>query len=140
MNKHKSFSNVLPFLFSSTPFAAFVHRLFINLVLLLQCLLSPFSFLLLSDSICLRFVCIGQYNDDSLRSRRFTHQKQQPQQQQQQHEHRAPSHGVGSDEDDNESSSLFRTKYEYTPLKDYAAMKNGVRVTSETSSNGLQSK
>lgn len=133
-------------LFKCSSFAAFVHRLFINLVLLLQCLISSLFlslFLRLSDSICLRFVCIGQYSDDSHRSRRTPHLQQHEHHlyhQPHPHHHHSSSNGLASDDDDNESSTMFQANYEYTPLKDYAATKNGVRVTSETSSNGFQSK
>jgi hypothetical protein len=34
---------------------------------------------------------------------------------------------------------MFQANYQYTPLKEYAAMKN-IRTTNETNTNGYQSK
>ena len=140
MNQYKSFSNVLPsrhLYTSSLSISCFCYS--VSFLLFLS------FFLRLSDSICLRFVCIGQYSDDSHRSRRTPHPQQHEhhlyhQPQPHHHHHHSSSNGLASDEDDNESSTMFQANYEYTPLKDYAATKNGVRGTGETSSNGLQSK
>jgi len=66
---------------------------------------------------------IGQFIDDSTAIRRI-----QPQQ----HRNIHP-------DDENISIGAFQANYQYTPLKEYAAMKNG-RTTNDTSTNGYQSK
>ena len=110
---------------------------FINFVLLLQCLISlsfssSSSFRILSVRICLNNVCIGQSTDDSYTTR----------QAQQQSSH---SNGINSD-DERESSNMFQANYQYTPLKEYAAMRTITTVTSPTNgtvetpvSNGYRS-
>jgi hypothetical protein len=66
---------------------------------------------------------IGQFNDDSTTIRRI---------QQQQHRN------IHTD-DENISIGGFQANYQYTPLKEYAAMKNG-RTPNDINTNGYQSK
>jgi hypothetical protein len=71
------------------------------------------------------FVCIGQYDNDS----RTTRQIQQQQQ-----------NGIETDdENENDRTTMFQANYQYTPLKEYAAMR-GSRTTNDNNSNDYQSK
>jgi hypothetical protein len=71
------------------------------------------------------FVCIGQYNDDSRATQRIQQQQQQ--------------NGIESDDEDDDRSTMFQADYEYTPLKEYAAMRNN-RTTNDNNTNSYQSK
>lgn len=72
------------------------------------------------------FVCIGQYSDDNRTTRNIQYQQQQQQS------------GIESDEED-DRSPMFQANYQYTPLKDYAAITRS-RSTSDNNSNNYQSK
>jgi len=74
------------------------------------------------------FVCIGQYNDDGRATQRIQQQQQQ-------------QNGIESDDedDDNDRSTMFQADYEYTPLKEYAAMRNN-RTTNDNNTNSYPSK
>jgi hypothetical protein len=112
MNKYKSFLTVLfPF---SSPSLAYVDIVFINLVLLLLCL----SY----HSVFVFCVYTGQSTDDNKTTRRH----------QQQH------NGIES-EDENATAGMFQANYQYTPLKEYAAMRSG-RTTNDNTTNGYRSK
>ena len=90
-------------------------------MLLLQCLISyQLAF------VVFFFVCIGQYNDDSRTTRRIQQQQQ---------------NGIDSDEeiDENDRSAMFQANYQYTPLKDYAAMRTN-RTNSDKKTNSYPSK
>jgi hypothetical protein len=82
------------------------------------------SHFFLSVSICFFFVCIGQYNDDSRTPPRIQQEQQ--------------SNGIESD-DENDRSNMFQANYQYTPLKEYAALRNS-RTTNDNNSNNYQSK
>ncbi len=71
------------------------------------------------------FVCIGQYNDDSRATQRIQQQQQQ--------------NGIESDDEDDDRSTMFQADYEYTPLKEYAAMRNN-RTTNDNNTNSYPSK
>jgi hypothetical protein len=86
-------------------------------VLLLQCLIFSYQLAFVF------FVCIGQYNDDSRTPQRIQQQQ---------------SNGIESD-DENDRSNMFQADYEYTPLKEYAALRSS-RTTSDNNSNNYQSK
>jgi hypothetical protein len=118
-NKHKSFLNVLLFLFF---FFVFIYDIYTHTLYQSRAsvTLSHFSYQL----AFVFFVCIGQYNDDSQTARRI---------QQQQHQN-----GIESDEE-NDSSAMFQANYQYTPLKEYAAMRNG-RTSDDNNMNGYQRK
>jgi hypothetical protein len=77
-----------------------------------------YSFLL-SFSNCL-YIYIGQYTDDNI-IRRIEQQN-----------------GIETD-DGNITTEMFQANYQYTPLKEYAAMKND-RTTTDTNTNGYRSK
>lgn len=81
-----------------------MHMLFINLLFFYSNVaLSyqlPFAFFFFS------FVCIGQYSDDNRIIRRIEQEN-----------------GIESDEE-TERRTMFQANYQYTPLKDYAAMRN----------------
>src|SRR5437764_1064749 len=76
------------------------------------------SFLFYYTSI----VFLGQYTDDSKTIHRIQQQT-----------------GLESD-DEHTTSGMFQANYQYTPLKEYAAMKSGRTTTNDTNTNGYQSK
>ncbi len=78
------------------------------------------SLLLLSHCLDIN-IYIGQYTDDSKAIRRIQQQS-----------------GLETDEE-NTTAGMFQADYQYTPLKEYAATKNG-RTTNDTNTNGYQSK
>ncbi len=61
---------------------------------------------------------IGQYTDDS----KINHRIQQ------------------ESDDENLTTGMFQANYQYTPLKEYAAMKNNRIINDTTTTNGYQSK
>ena len=79
-----------------------MHMLFINLFSFCYNVALSYQF-----TICLfSFVCIGQYSDENRILRRIEQEN-----------------GIESDEE-TERRTMFQANYQYTPLKDYAAMKN----------------
>jgi hypothetical protein len=101
-------------LFSST---TYIHILFITLGLLLLCLIP----LIYHSPIVFIHIYIGQYTDDTKTIRRIQQQT-----------------GLEGD-DENITKGMFQANYQYTPLKEYAAMKN-TRTTNDTNPNSYQSK
>jgi hypothetical protein len=75
--------------------------------------------------VCLRSVCTGQYIDDKPTSQ-FISKQHHP-------------NDIDSD-NESESSAMFQADYQYTPLTEYAAMRNGLRIIDESKTNGYQSK
>ena len=71
----------------------------------------------------LSFIYTGQFTDDNKTIRRIQQQQQR---------------SIHTD-DENISIGMFQANYQYTPLKEYAAMRNG-RTMNDTSTNSYQSK
>ena len=118
MNKYKSFLNVL-FPVQSHSIFSFSSPLPIHFIITLLLL---FRFIHLLSLYYLSFyICLGHFTDDSKSILRIQQQR-----------------NLHSD-NENTSLGMFQANYQYTPLKEYAAMKNG-RSPNGVNNSGYQSK
>jgi hypothetical protein len=114
----KSFLNVPYSLISSSSSTAYIHILFYQSRASVN--VSHFSYQL---AFFFFFVCIGQYNDDN----RTTQQIYQQQ------------YEIEGD-DENGTSAMFQANYQYTPLKEYAAVARDGHTVNDNTTYGYQSK